>query len=48
MYKIGDKPGIGSYRDEAGHTITLNSPDLPLSACRRCTFGHLTTWKRVP
>lgn len=48
MYSIGERPGIGSYRDEAGHTVTLNRPDVPLAPCLRCRFGHITTWTRVP
>lgn len=48
MYVIGERPGIGSYRDEAGHTITLNSPDDALPPCPRCSPWRITTWTRVP
>lgn len=48
MYAIGEKPGIGSYRDEVGHTITPNDPDDGLPPCSRCGRNQTTTWTRVP
>lgn len=46
-HSIGEKPGKGTYRDDYGHTITLDSSDDALPPCGICGAGQNTNWTSV-